>query len=93
MPVGTEFDKCRFEAWFDPGDSGFIDAGFFLFSTATFYVEVIHFLTIDERYANLFRLRGVDEHAFHTCVSLLRRLLALVKHAGTHCGIENSKHR
>ena len=73
MPVGAEVDERGFEAWFYPGNPGFVDVSLLLFVGAVFDVEVVELLTVDEGDPNLFRLGGVDKHASHVGASVLRR--------------------
>ena len=56
---------------FDARDARFVDAGFFLFATAIFDVEVVNSLTVDECDPDFFRLRRVDEHSFHVVRSIV----------------------
>ena len=70
MPLRAELDERCLKAWFDPGDPGFVDVGFFLLATAILDIQVVQFLAIDQGDAHLFGLRRVDQHAFHLCESL-----------------------
>ncbi len=65
MTVATVFDECRFQTRFDPGNLSLINIGFFLFLGRKLQVEIVQELAVDDRHAQLFALRGIDQHAFH----------------------------
>ena len=67
-PVGAELDEGGSEARFYAGDLGLVDVAFLLLPPVTLDVEVIEALAVHEGDADLFGLRRVDEHAFHSAV-------------------------
>jgi hypothetical protein len=66
VTLGTVIDEARFEAGLDAGDDGFVDVAFALFLAGGFDIEIDQFLAIDDRHPELFRLGGVEQHAFHS---------------------------
>ena len=60
MPVASVFYKSGFETGLDPGDFCLVDVGLFLFSNPAFYVQVVKFLPIYQRYTHFFTMSCVD---------------------------------
>src|SRR5207248_2456155 len=73
VAVGAVIDEAGFETGLDAGDDGFIDVALALFLAGGFDVEIDQLLTVDDGHPKLFRLGGVEQHAFH--VLLLRRVV------------------
>jgi len=65
VAVAAVVDERGLEAGFDPGDPALVDVGLLLFPGRQFKVEVVEELSVDDRHAQLFALRGIDQHAFH----------------------------
>ncbi len=65
VAIFTVADEARFERWFDAGDHALVDIGLALFASGGFDIDIDQFLTIDNRYAQLFLLRSIKQHAFH----------------------------
>ena len=65
MALGAVFDEAGFEAGLDAGDDGLVDVALALFLAGGFDVEVDQFLTVDDGDAEFFRLRRIEQHAFH----------------------------
>ena len=68
VPFCAVIDKGRFEAGLDAGDYGLVDVALALFLGGRFDVEVNEFLAIDDRDAEFFGLRRIEQHAFHCFV-------------------------
>ena len=58
-------DETGFEGGFDAGDDTLVNIGLALFASGSFDIDVDQLLSIDNRYAQFFLLRGVKQHAFH----------------------------
>jgi hypothetical protein len=58
-------DEAGLERRLDPGHDGLVDVALALFAAFDLGLEVHQLLAIDDREAPLFRLRRVDQHAFH----------------------------
>src|SRR5690606_36658733 len=58
-------DEGRLAGGFEPGDAVLVDVGLLLFAGRLFNVDVIQGLAVDDRHAQFFRLRGIDEHSLH----------------------------
>ena len=58
-------DEAGFERRLDAGHDGLVDVALALFAAFDLGLEVQQLLAIDDRQAALFRLRRVDQHAFH----------------------------
>ena len=65
MPFGTIINKGGFETGLDAGYFAFVDVGLTLLAVGGFDVQVIQFLPIDDRHAQLFGLGGIDKNTFH----------------------------
>ncbi len=65
VPLAAVFYERSFKARFDAGDDTLVDVAFALLFTGGFDVEVEQLLAIDDRDAQLFGLRRVEQHAFH----------------------------
>ena len=65
VAVVAVVDEAGFERRLDAGDDGLVDVALALFLARGFDVEVDEFLAIDDGDAQFFRLRRVDQHAFH----------------------------
>ncbi|PMQ17004.1 hypothetical protein JaAD80_07785 [Janthinobacterium sp. AD80] len=66
-------DEARFERWLDARDDALVDVGFALFAPGCLDIDVDQFLSVDNRYAQFFLLRGIKQHAFHFYNSATRR--------------------
>src|SRR5207247_2507207 len=58
-------DEAGFERWFNTGDDTFVYVGLALLASGSFDIDVDEFLSIDDGNAQLFLLRGIEQHAFH----------------------------
>ena len=58
-------DEAGLERGLDTGDDAFVNVGFALFATGGLDIDVDEFLPIDDRHAQFFLLRGIEQHAFH----------------------------
>ena len=65
VAVGSVIDEARFQRRLDARDDGLIDIALALFLGCGLDVEVDELLTVDDGHAKLFRLSGVEQHAFH----------------------------
>ncbi len=65
VTLGAVIDENGFEARLDAGDDGLVDIGLFLLARRGFDVDVVEFLTIDKRDAQLLGVRRIDQHALH----------------------------
>ena len=59
----------RLEGRFQPHDAALVDVGLLLFLRGLLDVDVVQVLAIDDRHAQLFGLRGIDQHTLHCLVS------------------------
>jgi hypothetical protein len=58
-------DEAGLQRRLHPRDHGLVDVALALFAPFDFGFEVEELLSIDDGQAPLFRLRGIDQHAFH----------------------------
>ncbi|OIQ69404.1 hypothetical protein GALL_489960 [mine drainage metagenome] len=58
-------DEAGFERGFDAGDDGFVDIALALLAPGLLDIAVEEFLPLDDGHAQFFRLRGIEQHAFH----------------------------
>ncbi|EWS57748.1 hypothetical protein Y694_04304 [Methylibium sp. T29-B] len=58
-------DEAGLQRRLDAGDDGLVDVALALFAPLDLGLEVEQFLPVDDRQAPFFRLRGIDQHAFH----------------------------
>ena len=65
MAVFAVIDKTGFKRWLDARDDGLVDVALALFAPFNFNFVVEEFLSIDNRQAAFFCLRGVYQHPFH----------------------------
>jgi hypothetical protein len=65
VALGAVIDEGGFEAGLDAGDDALVDVALALLLVGGFDVEVDQLLTIDDRDAQLFGLRRIEQHAFH----------------------------
>ena len=65
VAVAAVFNEGRLEGGFEPGDAALVDVGFLLFLGRLLDIDVVQGLAIHDRHAQLFGLRGIDQHAFH----------------------------
>ena len=65
VPFAAVIYEGGFEARFDAGDDTLVDIAFALLFAGGFDIQVEQLLTIDDRNAELFRLRCIKQHAFH----------------------------
>ena len=68
VAFGAVIDKGCFERGLEAGDLALVDVGLLLFLRRLFDVDVVQGLAVDDRDAQFFRLRRIDEHALHGCV-------------------------
>ena len=71
MAFRAVFDESGFKRGFEPGDAALVDVGFLVVLRRLFDVDVVQGLAFDDRHAQFFRLRGIDEHSLH-CAFLAR---------------------
>jgi hypothetical protein len=62
------FDERSLQAGLDAGDDPLVDVALALFLAGGFDVEIDQLLTINDGDAQLFRLRRIEQHAFHCYV-------------------------
>src|SRR6185503_2648491 len=65
VAVGAVIDEGRLQAGLDAGDDPLVDIALALLLAGGFDVEVDELLAVDNRDAQLFGLRRVEQHAFH----------------------------
>ena len=65
MALLAVVDEAGFERGLDAGDDGLVDVAFALLAPGLLDVDIEQFLPIDDGHAQFFRLRGVEQHAFH----------------------------
>ena len=65
MAVFAVVNKAGFQRRLDPGDDGLVNVALALFAPFDFDFVVEEFLSVDNRQAAFFSLRGVDQHPFH----------------------------
>ncbi|MCY1171361.1 hypothetical protein D9M73_114690 [compost metagenome] len=65
VAVFAVVDKTGFQRRLDARDDGLVDVALALFAPFNFNFVVEEFLSIDNRQAAFFSLRGVDQHPFH----------------------------
>ena len=65
MAVFAVVDEAGFERRLDARHDRLVDVALALFAPFDLGLEVEQLLPVDDRQAALFRLRGVDQHAFH----------------------------
>jgi hypothetical protein len=82
VALGAVVDEGRFEAGLDAGDDRLVDVALALFLGGRFDVEVDEFLAIDDRDAEFFGLRRIEQHAFH-CFVLPRATREDKPHSGS----------
>ncbi|MNS90174.1 hypothetical protein D3C72_1242120 [compost metagenome] len=63
-------DEAGFQRGLDAGDDALVDVALALLAPGGFDVDIDQFLTIDDRDAQFFLLRRVEQHAFHRNTSL-----------------------
>ena len=71
VAVAAVFDEGRLQRRFQPGDAALVDVGLLLFPGRLFDVDVVQVLAVDDGHAQLFGLRGIDQHSLH-CAFLAR---------------------
>jgi len=69
VAVFAVIDETGFQRRLDAGDDGLVDVALALFAPFDLGFEVDQFLTVNDGQAALFGLRGIDQHAFHACLS------------------------
>ena len=69
VAVFAVIDKAGFQRGLDARDHGLVDVALALLAPFDLDLVVEQFLSIDDRQAALFGLRGVDQHPFHDAVS------------------------
>ena len=65
VAIRPVFDERRFQRGLEPGDATLVDVGLLVFLRRLFDVDVVQGLAVDDRHAQFFCLRGVDEHSLH----------------------------
>ena len=80
--VSAVLDECRFQRRFQAGNAAFINVGFLLFFGRPFDIDIVKRLAVDDRDAQFFCLRRIDEHAFH--VSCVPRASSCCKAGARH---------
>ena len=65
MALFPVVNKAGFQRRLHPGDHRFVNIAFALLSTFDFNFVVEEFLSIHNGQTAFFRLRGIDQHAFH----------------------------
>ncbi|KAF4531234.1 hypothetical protein B566_EDAN019292 [Ephemera danica] len=65
VAVFAVINEAGFERRLDPRDHGLVDVALALFAPFDFGFEIDQLLPVDDGQAPLFRLRGIDQHAFH----------------------------
>jgi hypothetical protein len=65
VALASVIDEGSFETRLDTGDDAFVDIALALFLAGRLDIEVDELLPIDDRNAQLFGLRCVEQHAFH----------------------------
>ena len=65
MAVFAVVDEAGFQRRLDARDDGLVDVALALFAPFDLGLEVEQLLPVDDRQAPLFRLRRIDQHAFH----------------------------
>ena len=68
MAFRAEIDEGGFQAGLDPADDALVDVGLFLLPGRNLDVKVVEFLAIHQRDPEFFRLRGIDQHSFHSLI-------------------------
>ena len=63
--------KARLQRWLYARDHGFVNVALALLAPLHFDFVVKQFLSIDDRQAALFGLRGIDQHPFHDALSFV----------------------
>ena len=66
MSVLAIVDEAGFETGLDPGDDALVDIAFAGLTPRRLDVDIDQLLAIDDRDAQLFRVRRVKQHAFHS---------------------------
>ena len=83
VTLAAVFDEGGLERGFEPRDAAFVDVGLFLFLGRTFDIDVVERLAVDDRDAQFFCLRRIDQHAFHGVAFLSRIIPAQERARGT----------
>ena len=65
MALFTVVHKTSFQGRFHPGHHRFVNIAFALLSAFDFNFVVEKLLSIHDGQTTFFRLRGIDQHAFH----------------------------
>ena len=65
MSLSAVIDEGGFEGGFEPDDAALVDVRLLLFFRGLLDVDVVQGLAIDDRHAQLFGLRGIDQHTLH----------------------------
>ncbi len=75
VAIAAVLDERRLQRGLEPRDPALVDVRLLLFLGRLFDVDVVQVLAVDDRDAQFFRLRRIDEHALH-CSSVLARIRA-----------------
>jgi hypothetical protein len=65
VALAAVIDEGGLEGGFEPDDAALVDVGLLLLFRGLLDVDVVQGLTIDDRHAQLFGLRGIDQHTLH----------------------------
>ena len=65
VALAAVFDEGGFKRGFEPDDAALVDVGLLLFLRGLLDVDVVQVLAIDDRHAQFFSLRGIDQHTLH----------------------------
>ena len=68
VPLLAVIDEARFEARLDAGDDPLVDVRLALLAASVLDVDVDQPLAVDDGHAQFFRVRGVEQHAFHSAL-------------------------
>src|SRR5690606_31073429 len=72
VALAAVIDEGGLEGGLQPDDAALVDVGLLLFLGGLLDVDVVQVLAIDDRHAQFFGLRGIDQHALH-CLGFLTR--------------------
>jgi hypothetical protein len=72
VALAAVVDEGGLQGRFQPDDAALVDVGLLLFLRGLLDVDVVQVLAIDDRHAQFFGLRGIDQHALH-CLGFLTR--------------------